>query len=124
MFAFPTSEQKNKIVFTGEYDHVKPDKTSKIVKVHSERYRDFIVYRTGAGWNERAVLCKELELINKEMQKQNRKILFTLDHAPAHLIGDQPLTGYSNIRLVYIGRKMTSRLQEILEIKINLRKFM
>ena len=113
--ALPRSK-KNKIVYTGEYVHIKPDNTSKIVKVHSERYRSFIVYRTKSGWNERAVLCKELELLNKEMLKQDRKIIFTMDHAPAHLIGDQPLTGYSNIRIEYIGRKMTSQLQEILQI--------
>ena len=89
--------KKKRISFTRVYNHIKPDKTSKIVRVQSERYQNFIIYRTSAGWNERAVLCKELELLNIKMKKQDRKIALTLDHAPCYLIGSDPLPDYSNI---------------------------
>jgi len=108
---FPRCKRTKK-TFTGEYLHECPNKTSKTVAVNSQRHKNFIIYRTSSGWNERGVLVNELEIINKEMKRTNRKICFIMDHAPCHRLGSKPLPDYSNIKLVYIAPKMTDKIQE------------
>ena len=109
--SFPRSK-RNKKTFTEEYIHERQNQPAKTVTVNSEEHEKFMIYRNSSGWNERGILVKELEMINSEMKKQNRKICFLLDHAPCHLLGKNPLPDLTNIKLVYIEKNMTDKLQE------------
>ena len=104
--------KRSKKMFKSEYIHERPNKSAKTVEITYEIHKDFCIYRTRAGWNERGVMVKELQLLNEEMKKNNRKIALCIDHAPCHLIGKQFFPDLSNITLLYIGRGMTASLQE------------
>ena len=43
------------------------------------------------------------------MVSQNRRICLLMDHAPCHLILNQPIPDFSNIQIVYVGRNMTDK---------------
>ena len=109
MFSKVKKKQK---IFTGEYIHECPNQSSKTFIVNAEMHEKFTIYRNLCGWNERALLVNDLETLNNERKKKNRKICLIIDKAPCHLLGKNPLPNLSNLTLVYIEKKMTDKLQE------------
>ena len=54
-----------------------------------------------------------MKVFNKEMSRQNRKIVLIMDHAPVHLILKEPIPDMSHIKIVYIAKLMTDKLQPL-----------
>ena len=55
----------------------------------------------------------ELRLLNEKLAREDRKICLAIDFAPAHLIANQKIPNLTNIKLVYIGRGLTDKLQPL-----------
>lgn len=83
------------------------------MKVEYQKHKDFVVYRQKSGWNEQGIMMTELNALNEKMANENRKVALCMDHAPCHLISNQPIPNFSNIKIVYIGRNMTDKLQPL-----------
>ena len=56
---------------------------------------------------------EELNVFNKEMSRQNRKIVLIMDHAPVHLIESEPIPDMTHIKIVYVAKLMTDKLQPL-----------
>ena len=48
-------------------------------------------------------MMEELKIFNKEMSRQNRKIVLIMDRAPVHLIESEPIPDMSHIKIVYVA---------------------
>ena len=95
-------------------EHVHQTKKGvKCVKVEFQSHKRFTIYKQRSGWNEQSIMMTELNTLNKEMCRQTRKICLVLDCAPCHLICNEPIPDLSNIKIVYIGRNMTDKLQSL-----------
>ena len=58
-------------------------------------------------------MMTELKILNDKMARQNRKICLLMDHAPCHLISNEPIPDFPNIKIAYVGRCMTDKLQPL-----------
>ena len=79
----------------------------------SQTHSNFVLYRQKSSWNEQAIMMTELNALNEKMASENRRVCLLIDHAPCHLIANEPIPDFSNIKIVYIGRCMTDKLQPL-----------
>ena len=60
-------------------------------------------------------MMTELNALNEKMASENRRVCYLIDHAPCHLIANEAIPDFSNIKIVYIGRYMTDKLQPLVK---------
>ena len=81
--SFPRSKNKAKSSVR-EYWHETPKNGKMKVLVHSEIHKTFDIYRQPNSWNCRAIMETELDILNRKMAKENRKVALCLDNASCH----------------------------------------
>ena len=109
---FPRCKNVKFTTNVSEFEHKTTTGTRK-VKVEFQTHTNFVVYRQHNGWNCQSIMNNELRLLNEKLAREDRKICLAIDFAPAHLIANQKIPNLTNIKLVYIGRGLTDKLQPL-----------